>query len=130
MPARRMLSHYKVDAENARLLVLSCNAEDLLLPRSHFTFFGNFSTLFSASRINQTPRVLVLNVFFFFGAEYDSSFQLIQKKEYVVPDHLMIHDWAFTDSHYILFANRIRLDIPGKNIIHAHRDRDLGPICF
>ncbi|CAA2954240.1 carotenoid cleavage dioxygenase 7, chloroplastic [Olea europaea subsp. europaea] len=25
----------------------------------------------------------------------------------------MIHDWAFTDSHYILFGNRIKLDIAG-----------------
>ncbi|KAI4374224.1 hypothetical protein MLD38_012239 [Melastoma candidum] len=85
MPARRMLSHYKMDAEKQRLLVLSCNAEDMLLPRSHFTFY-----------------------------EYDSSFHLIQKKEYVVPDHLMIHDWAFTDSHYIMFGNRIRLDVLGS----------------
>lgn len=26
----------------------------------------------------------------------------------------MIHDWAFTDSHYVLLGNRIKLDIPGK----------------
>lgn len=26
----------------------------------------------------------------------------------------MIHDWAFTDTHYILLGNRIKLDIPGS----------------
>ncbi|KAL6495368.1 Carotenoid cleavage dioxygenase 7, chloroplastic [Orobanche gracilis] len=26
----------------------------------------------------------------------------------------MIHDWAFTDSHYILFGNRIKLDVTGS----------------
>ncbi|XP_056174048.1 carotenoid cleavage dioxygenase 7, chloroplastic-like [Syzygium oleosum] len=85
MPAKRMLSHYKVDARNDRLLTLSCNAEDMLLPRSNFTFY-----------------------------EFDSDFKLLQKKEFNIPDHLMIHDWAFTDTHYILFGNRIKLDISGS----------------
>lgn len=47
-------------------------------------------------------------------AEFDAHFDLVQKREFVVPDHLMIHDWAFTDTHYILLGNRIKLDIPGK----------------
>lgn len=85
MPAKRMLSHYKVDARKDRLLTLSCNAEDMLLPRSNFTFY-----------------------------EFDSNFKLLQKKEFNIPDHLMIHDWAFTDTHYILFGNRIKLDVPGS----------------
>lgn len=38
---------------------------------------------------------------------------LVQRREFVLPDHLMIHDWTFTDSHYVLLGNRIRLDIPG-----------------
>lgn len=42
MPPKRLLSHYKVDAQRNRLLVMSCNAEDMLLPTSHFTFYGNF----------------------------------------------------------------------------------------
>lgn len=29
----------------------------------------------------------------------------------------MIHDWAFTDSHYILFGNRIKLDVAGNYYI-------------
>ncbi|MFS7898007.1 putative oxidoreductase [Helianthus anomalus] len=29
----------------------------------------------------------------------------------------MIHDWAFTDSHYILFGNRIKLDILGNILL-------------
>ncbi|KAI4354753.1 hypothetical protein L6164_003596 [Bauhinia variegata] len=82
MPPRRLLSHYKVDASRDRLLTVTCNAEDMLLPRSNFTFY-----------------------------EYDSNFNLVQKQEFRIPDHLMIHDWAFTDTHYILFANRIKLDV-------------------
>lgn len=46
-------------------------------------------------------------------AEFDSNFKLLEKKELVIEDHLMIHDWAFTDTHYILFANRIKLDVIG-----------------
>ncbi|CAL5331342.1 unnamed protein product [Camellia sinensis] len=46
--------------------------------------------------------------------EFDSNFKMVQKKEFNIPDHLMIHDWAFTDSHYILFGNRIKLDITGS----------------
>lgn len=46
-------------------------------------------------------------------AEFDEDFALVQKREFVVPDHLMIHDWTFTDTHYVLLGNRIKLDIPG-----------------
>uniref|UniRef100_A0A0E0KTL0 Carotenoid cleavage dioxygenase 7 n=1 Tax=Oryza punctata TaxID=4537 RepID=A0A0E0KTL0_ORYPU len=85
MPGKRLLAHYKIDPRRGRLLIVACNAEDMLLPRSHFTFY-----------------------------EFDAHFVLVQKREFVVPDHLMIHDWAFTDSHYILLGNRIKLDIPGS----------------
>nr|ACY74338.1 putative more axillary branching 3 [Artemisia annua]ADB64458.1 more axillary branching 3 [Artemisia annua] len=85
MPPKRLLSHYKIDAPRKRLLMMSCNAEDMLLPRSTFTFY-----------------------------EYDSSFKILQQQEFIIPEHLMIHDWAFTDSHYILFGNRIKLDILGS----------------
>lgn len=64
-----------------------------------------------------TPRFDIkfnfLTSIFFLSAEYDSNFQLVQKQKFKIPDHLMIHDWAFTDTHYIVFANRIKLDIPG-----------------
>lgn len=40
MPPKRLLSHYKIDSQRNRLLIMSCNAEDMLLPRSHFTFYG------------------------------------------------------------------------------------------
>ncbi|KAL3814979.1 hypothetical protein ACJIZ3_016247 [Penstemon smallii] len=85
MPPKRFLSHYKIDARRNRLLIMSCNAEDMLLPRSNFTFY-----------------------------EFDSNFKLVQTQEFSIPDHLMIHDWAFTDSHYIVFGNRIKLDIAGS----------------
>ncbi|PHT60725.1 Carotenoid cleavage dioxygenase 7, chloroplastic [Capsicum baccatum] len=85
MTPKRLLSHYKIDSSRNRLLIMSCNAEDMLLPRSNFTFY-----------------------------EFDSNFQLLQTQEFEIPDQLMIHDWAFTDTHYILFGNRIKLDIPGS----------------
>nr|CAD1844896.1 unnamed protein product [Ananas comosus var. bracteatus] len=85
MPQKRLLAHYKIDPKRNRLLLLSCNAEDMLLPRSNFTFY-----------------------------EFDCNFELMQKKEFVIPDQLMIHDWAFTDSHYILIGNRIKVDVPGS----------------
>ncbi|GER49360.1 carotenoid cleavage dioxygenase [Striga asiatica] len=46
--------------------------------------------------------------------EFDSNFKLLQSQEFCIPDHLMIHDWAFTDSHYILIGNRIKLDVAGS----------------
>ncbi|KAJ8748842.1 hypothetical protein K2173_013273 [Erythroxylum novogranatense] len=85
MPPKRLLSHYKVDTKRDRLLTMSCDREDMLLPRSNFTFY-----------------------------EFDQDFRQLQKQEFIIPDHLMIHDWAFTDTHYILFANRIKLDVVGS----------------
>lgn len=41
MPPKRFLSHYKIDDRRNRLLTVTCNAEDMLLPRSNFTFCGN-----------------------------------------------------------------------------------------
>ena len=46
--------------------------------------------------------------------EFDCDFKPIQKREFIISDHLMIHDWAFTDNYYILIGNRIKLDITGK----------------
>lgn len=46
--------------------------------------------------------------------ELDANFKLLHQQEFNIPDHLMIHDWAFTDSHYILFGNRIKLNVPGN----------------
>ncbi|XP_062076205.1 carotenoid cleavage dioxygenase 7, chloroplastic [Humulus lupulus] len=84
MPPKRMLSHYKMDTRRNRLLTVSCNAEDMLLPCSNFTFY-----------------------------EFDSNFKLLHQREFQIPEHLMIHDWAFTDSYYIIFANRIKLNVLG-----------------
>ncbi|KAK3224375.1 hypothetical protein Dsin_011400 [Dipteronia sinensis] len=39
MPPKRLLSHYKIDPRRNRLLMVSCNAEDMLLPCSNFTFY-------------------------------------------------------------------------------------------
>ncbi|PRQ57420.1 putative oxidoreductase [Rosa chinensis] len=83
-PAKRLLAHYKLDTHKDRLLMMSCNAEDILLPHNTFTFY-----------------------------EFDSNFKEVGKKEFIIPDHLLIHDWAFTTSYYILFANRVKLNVSG-----------------
>lgn len=44
MPAKRLLAHYKIDPKRNRLLMVACNAEDMLLPRSNFTFYGQHCT--------------------------------------------------------------------------------------
>lgn len=49
-------------------------------------------------------------------AEFSSDFRLLNRREFTIPDHLMIHDWAFTDTHYVIIGNRIKLDIPGSRI--------------
>ncbi|KAL4178675.1 hypothetical protein AMTRI_Chr13g83450 [Amborella trichopoda] len=85
MPPKRLLSHYKIDARRNRLLMMSCNAEDMLLPRSSFTVY-----------------------------EFDSKFNLLQEKGFEILDHVMIHDWAFTEDHYILVANRVKIDVAGS----------------
>ncbi|KAF9602961.1 hypothetical protein IFM89_032964 [Coptis chinensis] len=45
MPPKRLLSHYKIDPHRGRLLLISCNAEDMLLPQSTFTFYGSMLAL-------------------------------------------------------------------------------------
>ncbi|CAO2834049.1 unnamed protein product [Amaranthus hypochondriacus] len=85
MPPKRLLSHYKIDSKRGRLIIMACNAEDMVLPTSHYTFY-----------------------------ELDQNFKLLQVREFTIPDHSMIHDWAFTDTHYILFTNHVKLDILGS----------------
>lgn len=41
----------------------------------------------------------------------------MQTREFKIDDHLMIHDWAVTDTHYILFANRVKLNPIGKHAL-------------
>lgn len=60
-------------------------------------------------------------------SEYDENFKMVQSQEFNIPDHLMIHDWAFTDSHYILFGNRIKLDVPGKLLSTKSCNYELPP---
>ncbi|KMZ70933.1 Carotenoid cleavage dioxygenase 7 [Zostera marina] len=79
MSEKRLLSHYKIDSKRKRLIVLSCNYEDILLPIANFSFY-----------------------------EFDSDFKLVEKKEFSIADHLLIHDWCFTENHYIIVGNRIK----------------------
>lgn len=46
--------------------------------------------------------------------ELDENYEVKEKREFTIPEHLMIHDWALTDTHYVLFGNRIKLDIHGE----------------
>lgn len=42
MPDKRLLAHYKIDPKRNTLVLLTCNTEDMLLPRSNFTFYGTY----------------------------------------------------------------------------------------
>lgn len=142
MPARRLLAHYKIDHERNRLLMVACNAEDMLLPRSNFTFYGlaphplrtprsKPKSNFRATICFQFDRSLTLTTTP--PAEFDAGFALVQKRKFVLPDHLFIHDWAFTDNHYVLLGNRIKLDIPGteRELYSPPRQlADLKSFCF
>ncbi|XP_010692117.1 carotenoid cleavage dioxygenase 7, chloroplastic isoform X2 [Beta vulgaris subsp. vulgaris] len=57
MPPKRLLSHYKVDAQRRRLIVMACNAEDMVLPRSHYTFYGSMAAI-----CGQAPMISALSV--------------------------------------------------------------------
>ncbi|XP_056691556.1 carotenoid cleavage dioxygenase 7, chloroplastic isoform X2 [Spinacia oleracea] len=57
MPSRRLLSHYKIDAQRKRLIVMACNAEDMVLPRSHYTFYGSMAAI-----TGQAPMISALSV--------------------------------------------------------------------
>ncbi|KAL9234360.1 hypothetical protein vseg_009240 [Gypsophila vaccaria] len=85
MPPKRLLSHYKIDPKRRRLIVMSCNAEDMVLPISHCTFY-----------------------------EFDETFKLLHERAFNLPTHTMIHDWGFTDTYYILFANPVKIDVLGS----------------
>lgn len=63
MPPKRLLSHYKLDAQRNRLLIMSCNAEDMLLPTSHFTFYGNLLFLISL--------LLLISLLFFIHFQFN-----------------------------------------------------------
>lgn len=46
MPEERMLSHVKFDVKRKRLVLVTCRREDMVLPKSTFTIYGNYlSTL-------------------------------------------------------------------------------------
>ncbi|KAG0474368.1 hypothetical protein HPP92_014054 [Vanilla planifolia] len=82
---KRTVAHCKIDAQTKRLLVLYFNVEDIFLNQSNLTF-----------------------------CEFDRDFVLKQKKEFLVPAQMMVHDWGFTEDHYILIVNSVKLDLPGS----------------
>ncbi|KAM5554711.1 hypothetical protein ABKV19_022895 [Rosa sericea] len=57
MPVKRLLAHYKFDARRNRLLLMSCNAEDIFLPRNNFTFYGAITSFCGI-----TPTIAALSV--------------------------------------------------------------------
>ncbi|XP_024545473.1 carotenoid cleavage dioxygenase 7, chloroplastic [Selaginella moellendorffii] len=82
MPKERVLAHFKIDERRQRLVVITSNAEDMVLPKATFTAY-----------------------------EFDADFKLIQRKEFLLDDQLMVHDWALTDEHYVILGNRVTLDV-------------------
>jgi hypothetical protein len=67
MPPKRLLSHYKIDARMNRLLTASCNAEDMLLPRSSFTFSGKRITTYIMDALLSFSTCIFLFYLFFFS---------------------------------------------------------------
>lgn len=45
--------------------------------------------------------------------EFDEELELQQRREFVLPHQLMVHDWGITDNFYILVANRVKLSPTG-----------------
>lgn len=85
MPKERMLSHVKMDVKRQRLVVMTCRREDMVLPKSTFTVY-----------------------------EMDLSMQVVQRKSFTLDEQLMIHDWGLTNNHYVLLANKVKLNSPGN----------------
>lgn len=55
MPEERMLSHVKFDVKRKRLVLVTCRREDMVLPKSTFTIYGNYqSTLKTMGSIRNT----------------------------------------------------------------------------
>ncbi|KAG9452202.1 hypothetical protein H6P81_005106 [Aristolochia fimbriata] len=81
--SKRVLAHYKIDEGRKRMVLAATNTADMFLPRTTFTFY-----------------------------EYDTSFKLLNKRKFCIPEALMIHDWALTDTHYVIFGNRFKLHVP------------------
>ncbi|KAL6002524.1 Carotenoid cleavage dioxygenase 7, chloroplastic [Asimina triloba] len=105
MPAKRLLSHYKIDARRNRLLVMASTSPSMVS-----LSLSKSKEIFALSYANFELKEII----WLFFAEFDANFKLLQKHDYSIPDHLMIHDWAFTDTHYVVLSNRIKLDVPGK----------------
>ncbi|CAK9229429.1 unnamed protein product [Sphagnum troendelagicum] len=85
MPEERMLSHVKYDMKRRRLVVMTCRREDMVLPKSTFTMY-----------------------------ELNTSMQVVQRNVFTLDEQLVIHDWGLTDNHYVLLANRVKLNSAEK----------------
>ncbi|CAM6075981.1 unnamed protein product, partial [Sphagnum tenellum] len=85
MPEERMLSHVKYDTKRRRLVVMTCRREDMVLPKSTFTMY-----------------------------ELNTSMEVVQRNVFTLDEQLMIHDWGLTDNHYVLLANRVKLNSAGS----------------
>ncbi|CAM6021887.1 unnamed protein product [Sphagnum balticum] len=85
MPEERMLSHVKYDMKRRRLVVMTCRREDMVLPKSTFTMY-----------------------------ELNTSMQVVKRNVFTLDEQLMIHDWGLTDNHYVLLANRVKLNSAGS----------------
>ncbi|CAM6021829.1 unnamed protein product [Sphagnum balticum] len=85
MPEERMLSHVKYDTKRRRLVVMTCRREDMVLPKSTFTVY-----------------------------ELNTSMEVVQRNVFTLDEQLMIHDWGLTDNHYVLLANRVKLNSAGS----------------
>jgi len=42
--------------------------------------------------------------------------QVVQRNVFTLEEQLMIHDWGLTDNHYVLLANRVKLNSAGTYV--------------
>jgi carotenoid cleavage dioxygenase-like enzyme len=52
-------------------------------------------------------------------AELNTSMEVVQRNVFTLDEQLMIHDWGLTDNHYVLLANRVKLNSAGTYIYAA-----------
>jgi carotenoid cleavage dioxygenase-like enzyme len=52
-------------------------------------------------------------------AELNTSMEVVQRNVFTLHEQLMIHDWGLTDNHYVLLANRVKLNSAGTYIYAA-----------
>ncbi|CAN0847727.1 Carotenoid cleavage dioxygenase 7, chloroplastic [Linum grandiflorum] len=115
MPPKRLLSHYKLDNKRDRLLTMSCNAEDMLMPRNNFTFYGAILAVCGLS-----PMISTLSV----NPSTTSPIYLLPR--FSSDDQSLKRDWRVPiEARLPMWLNHVgnafqSFDKQGNSEIHIH----------